>query len=338
MDTKETLPLTAPEISSLWTQYIFDSMSVCFFRYAIEHIEDKDILILYQDSLYLSEKHMKKIKGFLKKEKYPIPKGFTEEDVNVKAPRLFQDPFYLFYLYIMALQGLTSYGVSVSTSIRGDVRKYFKDCNTEAMNLYDKTIETMLIKGLFSRPPVLTPPDSIDFVTHQSFLTGWFGERRPLTGQEISDITFNLNKMHMHVVLKLGFSQVSKSERLRKYINRGMKISSKHIREFEDIFHEEKLNVPISWQANVTDSTEAPFSDKLMMYQVQLSTQIAIAFYGAALSVSGRRDLALKYVYLTTELARYVEDGANLMIDKGWLEQPPLAADRRKLIKANKGK
>jgi hypothetical protein len=72
------------------------------------------------------------------------------------------------------------------------------------------------------------------------------------------------------------------------------------------------------------------------MYQVQLSTQIAIAFYGTALSVSARRDLALKYVMLTAEIAKYAEDGANLMIDHGWLEEPPKASDRRALTKAKK--
>lgn len=64
---------------------------------------------------------------------------------------------------------------------------------------------------------------------------------------------------------------------------------------------------------------------------IQLSTQIAIAFYGSAFSVNARRDLGAKYLLLTNELARYSEDGANLMISKGWLEQPPLATDRNEL-------
>lgn len=36
---------------------------------------------------------------------------------------------------------------------------------------------------------------------------------------------------------------------------------------------------------------------------------------------------------LTSELLRYGEDGANLMIENGWLEEPPKASDRRKLSK-----
>ncbi|WP_102345124.1 DUF3231 family protein [Bacillus sp. Marseille-P3661] len=334
---KESIKLTAPEISSLWTQYLFDSMSICFIKYVLEHIEDHEIKDIYIKALGYSERHIQQIKDFFMGENFPIPYGFSDQDVNIKAPRLFQDPFYLYYMYIMSLQGITAYALSLSTSIRSDLRKYYITCNAEVTNLFEKTMETLLSKGLFSRPPVLTPPTSAEFVKHQSFLTGWFGQRRPLTAMEIGDITFNMNKMHLHVALKVGFSQVAESDKIRKYINRGIEISNKHLENFDDIFREEKLNSPMSWQSQVTNSTTSPFSDKLLMYQVQLSTQIAVAFYGTALSVTSRRDLAFKYVTLTAELAKYAEDGANLMIDMGWLEEPPKASDRRELTKQNKG-
>nr|WP_263326358.1 DUF3231 family protein [Neobacillus sp. Marseille-Q6967] len=335
---KNNIRLTAPEISSLWTQYMFDSMSICFFNYALTHIEDKDILAIYKSALERSERHVQKIKEFFRDENFPIPQGFTEKDVNKNAPRLFQDPFYLYYLYIMTLQGLTGYALSVSTSVRADLRKYYISCNSETMMLFEKTIDAMLNKGLFTRPPVISPVDSHDFVKHQSFLTGWFGHRRPLTAMEIGDIAFNMNKMHLHVALKLAFSQVAESDKVRSFINRGIQISNNHIELFESIFREEKLNSPMSWQSFVTNSTSSPFSDKLMMYQVQLSTQMAVAFYGTALSVTSRRDLALHYVTLTGELAKYAEDGANLMISYGWLEEPPKASDRRTLAKGKESR
>lgn len=328
--------LTAPEITSLWTQYMFETMSICFLKYALEHLEDEEIIEIYKHSLELSERHVKKVKEFFEGESYPIPKGFTEEDVNIHAPRLFQDPFYLYYIYIMTLQGLTGYALSVSTSIRADLRTYYITCNTETMMLFEKTIDKMLTKGFFTRPAVLNPPEGIDFVTHQSFLTGWFGDKRPLTGMEIGDIYFNMNKMHMHVALKVGFSQVATTKKVRQYINRGMEVSIKHIAAFAKIFREEMLNSPVSWQSHVTSSTTSPFSDKWMMYQVQLSTQIAIAFYGTALSVTSRADIGEKYIAMTSELVKFAEDGANLMIENGWLEEPPKASDRRELTKGKK--
>lgn len=334
METNNPIRLTAPEIASLWTQYIFDTMSICFFRYALEHIEDHDIKSIYQTAFELSKKHIQEITEFMLKENYPIPHGFTEkEDVNINAPRLFQDPFYLNYLYIMTLQGLTGYSLSVSTSIRSDLRKYYITCMTETMMLFDQSIDVMLTKGLCTRPPIISPPDSIDFVKHQSFLTGWLGERRPLNVMEIGDITFNMVKMHLHAALKVGFTQVAQSKEVCQHIMRGLDISNKHIEIFESVFHEEKLNSPISWQSMITNSTSTTFSDKYMMYQIQLSTQLSIAYYGSALSVNSRRDLGAHYLRLTMELIQFAEDGANLMIKNGWLEQPPTASDRDSLAK-----
>ncbi len=330
---RHSIKLTAPEISSLWTQYLFDSMSICFFKYALEHLEDEDIIDTYKLALDYSELHVQKIQEFFKEENFPVPQGFTEEDVDIHAPRLFQDPFYLQYMYIMTLQGITGYALSLSTSVRSDLRKYYIACNHEVTNLFEKTLDLLLSKGIFSRPPVITPAQSIDFVDQQSFLTGFLGKRRPLTAMEIGDITFNMNKMNLHVALKVGFSQVAHSEKIREYIVRGMEIADKHIEAFDSVFREEKLNSPVSWQSYVTNSTTSPFSDKFLMYQVQLSTQLAIAYYGTALSVTSRRDLAIKYVSLTAELLRFAEDGTNLMIENKWLEEPPSASDRRALSK-----
>jgi hypothetical protein len=56
-----------------------------------------------------------------------------------------------------------------------------------------------------------------------------------------------------------------------------------------------------------------------------------IAHYGRSLGLSPRRDLGANYVRLTAEIALFTEDGANIMIDNGWLEQPPHATDRDQL-------
>lgn len=314
-------------------------MSVCFLRYALEHIEDHEVKSIYQTSLEISKKHVEEITVFLLKENHPIPRGFTEkDDVNIHAPRLFQDPFYLNYIYIMTLQGMTGYALSVSNSVRSDLRKYYITCMSETMELFDRSIDLMLSKGLFTRPPIITPPESIDFVKHQSFLTGWLGEHRPLNAIEIGDISFNMLKMHLHAALKVGFIQVAQSKEVRQHFIRGLDIANKHIKIFESVFEEDKLNSPISWQSMITNSTSMTFSDKYMMYQIQLSAQLSLSFYGSALSVNARRDLGAKYLRLMLELLHFADDGANIMIKNGWLEQPPLASDRESLAKDRSNK
>lgn len=338
MEKNSPIRLTAPEIASLWTQYIFDTMSICFFRYALGHIEDNEVKSIYQTSLEISKKHVEEITAFLLKENHPIPRGFTENDVNIHAPRLFQDPFYLNYIYIMTLQGMTGYALSVGTSIRSDLRKYYKTCMSETMELFDQSIDLMLSKGLFTRPPIIAPPESIDFVKHQSFLSGWLGDRRPLNAIEIGDISFNMLKMHLHAALKVGFIQVAQSEEVRQHFKRGLDIANKHIKIFESVFEEDHLNSPISWQSMITNSTSNTFTDKYMMYQIQLSAQLSLSYYGSALSVNARRDLGAKYLRLILELLHFADDGANIMIKNGWLEQPPTASDRASLAKERKDK
>ncbi|WP_369690690.1 DUF3231 family protein [Neobacillus fumarioli] len=55
--------------------------------------------------------------------------------------------------------------------------------------------------------------------------------------------------------------------------------------------------------------------------------------YSTSMALSPRRDLAVDYVRLSAEITTYAEDGAKIMMKNGWLEQPPMAADRDELVK-----
>jgi len=75
----------------------------------------------------------------------------------------------------------------------------------------------------------------------------------------------------------------------------------------------------------VTDSTIAPFSEKLMMYHIVTSGQISISNDGLALAESLRSDLSITYMRFLTEAMAYSKDGADIMINNKWFEQPPQA-------------
>lgn len=68
-----------------------------------------------------------------------------------------------------------------------------------------------------------------------------------------------------------------------------------------------------------------------MLFHIQTLVSATIGFYGAGMAVSQRRDLALQYTSLLAEIGLYAEDGAQLLISNGWLEQPPLADDKENL-------
>ncbi|MCD8510078.1 MAG: DUF3231 family protein [Bacillus sp. (in: Bacteria)] len=328
------IELTSSEIANLWSQYINDTSSICILTHSIAVAKDEKVKEILEFALSLAKSHQVKIKEFFEKENFPVPKGFSvEQDVNLNAPPLFTDTFMLVYMHVMTLLGLTGYAGAVATSSRPDQIKYFVQCNTEAMELYERIAQLMLEKGIFSKPPRINTPASIDYVDDQRYLTGWFGKKRPLNVIEISGLNFNMIKVIVKVVLEIAFAQVCDMEEVRDYFLRGKKICEKQFGTLSSILMKDELASPASWVSEITSSTVSPFSDKLMLNHIVVLTSSAIGYYGAAVSVSQRRDLALTYTRFMTNVAFYVEDGAQLLIKLGWMEQPPLADDRENLAK-----
>ena len=46
----------------------------------------------------------------------------------------------------------------------------------------------------------------VDFVQKQSFLTGYFGDRRPLLAVEIGNLHFNAERNALRMAMIIGFS------------------------------------------------------------------------------------------------------------------------------------
>ncbi|RYI28392.1 DUF3231 family protein [Bacillus infantis] len=325
--------LSSSELANLWSQYINDSLSHCVFRYFLNHVQDKDITQVLQYALELTERHMQKVEGFLKKENYPTPKGFTDEDVTVEAPALFTDTYMIVYLHIMAVHGLTRYAGAIGNIVAEEQRKYFIGVISETLELYDRATKTLVDKGIISKPPAFNNHQKVEFVKKQSFMTGWLGKRRPISAVEVSGTYLNLQKTMTKIVLELGFSQVARSKDVRKFMERARMLCNDHFKILSSMMTEDNLHVPRTFESEVTDSTIPPFSDKLMMYHIASLISSAIGYYGEAMAISQRRDLAADYARMITGIGVLAEDGMNILIENGWMEQPPLATDHEDLAK-----
>jgi hypothetical protein len=332
-ETPHNVRLTAPEIANIWSQYQNDTMAICVFKYMIKIVEDVSIRPILEFSLRLAEGHITKIKDYFTQEKFPIPHGFTENDVDISAPRLFSDEFCLSYTYIMCVNGLAGYAAALSTNMRRDMRDYFVQCQNETMELFNISLDLLLEKGIVSRPPFINPSDRYEFIKKQSFKEGILGGKRPLNCIEVSNVYWDLKKIQLSKSVTMGFSQVAKSQEVKQYLWRGVEIYKKHIEVFESIFSQDHLPQPKSEESEVTNSTTAPFSDRLMMYHKSLFGSTTIGVYGSAIGTCQRTDLGTHFLRLMTEMAHYMNDGFNIMIENKWAEQPPLADDRAKLAK-----
>ncbi|MGY3717360.1 DUF3231 family protein [Sutcliffiella cohnii] len=325
--------LTASEIGGLWANYVADSMFVCVYKYYLAKVEDNEIKKVLEHALDLSQQHMQVVKKIFKEEGHAIPLGFTEDDVNLDAPRLFSDEFFLFYTKQMTKGALVTYGTILPHTFRKDIREHFMSCMSSTMELFNETTDLLLSKGLEVRSPYIPYLEEVDMVEKQHFLAGWWGKQRPLTAAEITHLYSNIQTNFMGIAVITGFAQVAKLEDIKSYFKRGKEISKKQVQIFVKYLRDEDLPSPTTWDAEVQVTTESPFSDKLMLYQISMMTAAGMGNYGTAIAASPRRDIAVDYVRLQGEIGLYAEDGLNLQIKHAWLERPPHAADRDQLMK-----
>lgn len=323
--------ITSAEISMLWSTYIGDTMSICMLKHFLHTCEDEDIKPIIQLALDYSTDHVAQISDLFAKEGIPIPKGFGEQDVNLQAKKLFSDVTYQRYLHHMARTGLNSYSLAKSISARKDVRDLFKQFLNQTETLYDQNAELMQEKGVFIRSPYIAYPDKVEFVTDRKFLGGLIGHRRPLLGVEIAHLGINIEVANVAKTFLLGFSQVAQSKKISDYFKGGYDIGKKMVEDFMIKLKEDDNSYPSTWDSTITNSTDAPFSDKLMLFHTNAQSAIGIGDFGLSIAASLRKDLTLKYEEYILKVGAYAEEGAKILIEHGWFEKPPQSIDRELL-------
>jgi hypothetical protein len=292
---KEEFKLTSSEIGTLWAQYVNGTSVDIVNRYMLSIIEDEKIKLIFEDAINIFNGQKSQLKQFIENEGFPVPVGFTESDLNKGTERLFTDIFCLHYLHIITLHGLLGHTTSLSSSVRNDLRHFYEACNKDGMNMYHRTIELLLEKGHFQRDPYFYPDKNPEFVSGQQFLDGFFGDKRPLASTEIIALSLNLKKKILEKSLSIGFSQVTQSREVRKFLESTQNASDQQIHSLSKILKEDNLPVPMSWESEVTTSQDSPFSDKLMMYQIGFLLQSAQSYHGAGLASAMRVDLVTTY-------------------------------------------
>lgn len=332
-NNQQQVPLTSAEISSLWTAYQADTLNIYSMNFFLTHVADEAIRQVLAHALEIAKKRNEAEIQLFNSENHPIPQGFTEKDINFNAPRLFSDKLYLQYTLYMTYLDMIAYSTGLSMGSRTDMMHFFSESLSDVQDLHQQAKELAKEKGIYIRPPQIPTPQQIEFVKEDRFLAGWFGERRPLLGTEIAMLAYNSDRNALGQAVITGFSQVAENKEVKHYFERGREISGKHYDIFSDILHENYLSDGILLTAEVSESTVAPFSDKLMMNFVTTLIASSIGQYGAAIAASPRHDLGVQYMRLTAEVARYANDGAKILIENGWMEQPPMAANRKDLAK-----
>lgn len=320
---------TSVEIGSLWMTYMESSLSQRVLQYFVEKVTDQDIQQVTEYSLKLSGQYLHSIEDIFMSENYPVPQGFTENDVNIDSPRLFSDTFCLIYVKHMANFGLKNYATSYSYSSDKRTLNFFEEALSTTTKLQNKATTLMLNKGVYSYAPYFPYPENPSFIQDTSYMnTGIFKKNRPLNATEMRLLYANTITNILGSYLLLGFSQVTDSQEIKDHMLKGKTISDKHRDALDQKIRNENLDPPSFPFFEVTNSTTSPFSNKLMMGHVTFLGGLGVGNYGLATGQAQRADLTALFGRLMAEAGRYSKDSAALAIKNKWLEQPPQFPDQ----------
>ncbi|MFS0862074.1 DUF3231 family protein [Fredinandcohnia sp. 179-A 10B2 NHS] len=331
---KEDIKLTSAEIGTLWGAYVNGTAIDTVNRYMVSIVENEKIRALFEEAIHVFAQQKEQIVSFIKKDGFPLPNGFNDSDLKSNAKRLFTDIFCLHYLHIMTLHGLIGHVTALSSSVNRDLRYFYDSCDSDAKKLYHKCTELLLELGHFQRDPYFYPEENQELITTKEFTDGFFGRSRRLAATEIISLSLNLKKAVMSKSLSISFSQVSQSKEVREFLEYSGKVADKQIKSLSAILQKDNLPVPMSWETEITNSTETPFSDKLMMFHMGFLFQTAQTFQGAGLATAMRTDLAFEYEKVIIENLTVTKKWFNIMVKYNWLEQPPLAPNRKKIAQS----
>lgn len=335
MEQHSQISLTSGEVGFLWESYRCETIFLCTFQYFANVVEDQDIVKHFERGIEITETHIDKIKNLFLQEEFPTPDGFNDNDVNLKAPKLFSDETALHLINQISDTRFEVYSKHLKMTARLDLRTLCNEFLTDYNLLCHEVTETLLNKGLYVRFPHIATPRGVDYVKKKNYLTGWFGERRALEATQIAQLSLNIQRNSLLKTMLIGFIQTTENEKLKKLLETGKKNADEMIDSFHLFLKDDDIEAPILTGLAVTSSTKAPFSDKFILDFLVDITRCAIHVYGEALSMSTRRDLFTFYGKTINATTVYLHQVIDLAIELGYLEQPPIATDHEELADKN---
>jgi hypothetical protein len=323
---------SASEIGNLWACDLAENMAVCMLKYMVAKSKDPDIKPVLQQALDFSTQRINSIETLFNSTHHPIPEGFGEKDVDINAPELFSEGFSLAYTRLMNVFIELKYSMALARSSRQDFRQFFSQSIDTSREISQRATDILLAKGLFAKAPHIIIPDRNEIVEDKNYYGSIFGGKRPLNALEISHLFHNMEVKLLLSTLKLGFSQVVKSEKIKKYLYNGSLMHKEQATDLGKLLVDENLPVAIPFDFHVTDSKHSPFSDKLMLAHSTVVTAFCLIEAGFGLTNTARKDIITTLTNIIAAILADSKDGTDLMIENGWLERVPETANRSELI------
>ncbi|KLV16240.1 DUF3231 domain-containing protein [Niallia circulans] len=317
--------LTSVEYGALWTTYQKKTMILCFLQYFIEKSEEpkaKDLMKGLHDKLNTK---VNEIRNILEGAGAIIPNGFTNDDVYLDAPVLFEQGFDIMFSRILKEISMGMYVLHTTISYRPDIINLYRSLTELTQKYYYYFTEYLLDHKLMLNPPVINMPHSKSYIEDPSYMKGTniFGNKRNFNVVEYGLLYHSLESNVLGMQLMKGFAQTSANSDVKEYFQKGYELAKKIYLETEEMLLNSDILTPSIVSRKVTSSTTAPFSDKLMMFCTYLLNGFSIGGQGFGAVFCLRNDAILQSGVFAKDVLSFGLKGARIMMERGWLEEPP---------------
>jgi len=332
---KDKNPISASEVGTLWLTYQEKTMILRIIEYFIEKSDDqqaKNIMGgLWQELSY----YITKIKKIFQEQGIAIPVGFNQEDVNLEAPKLYDNGFDIMFVRILKEISMGMYTLNMNMAYQDNVMEIYEGLTSTTQKIYKSSTLYLLEKGILTLPPKVTMPKSSEFIESKSYLNGFnpFNDKRALNDLELGYLHHGIETNNIGMQLITGFAQCAEDKEVKQYFVKGKELAKKQIKVFGDILLESDVQFSATSGSTVTTSKVAPFSQKLMMFCIYLLNGFGIVGSSFGTIFSLRKDVSMKTALIAKDIYFYADEGVKIMIKNGWLEEPPQMEDRPNLIK-----
>ena len=328
-------PLSASEVGTLWLTYQEKTLILRILEYFMEKSDDQEATNIMGGLWQNLNHYVKQIKDIFEKEGIALPVGFTIKDVNLKAPKLYDNGFDIMFLRILKEVSMGMYTLNMNMAYREDVMMIYEGLTSVTHNTYKLSTHYLIDRGILTTPPKVTMPKTTSFIQSKDYMNGLmpFSEKRALNDIELGYLHHGVEINNIGIQLITGFAQCAEDKEVREYFLNGKALAKKQIKIFEEILLQSDVQFSATSGSTVTESKMAPFSQKLMMFCIYLLNGFGLVGSSFGTIFSLRNDVSIKTAVIAKDIFFYANDGIKLMIKNGWFEEPPQMEDRSQLTK-----
>ncbi|AZB41799.1 DUF3231 family protein [Bacillus sp. FJAT-42376] len=321
----KTRKMSAAEFGALWTTYHKKTMILRILEGLIGSADDEEAKSLMSDLHQKLDKKVLEMETLIANEGAAVPAGFTSQDVHPDAPKLFDNELDIMFCRVLKEISMGMYVLHMTISYREDIIEYYTQLTELTQAYYLKFTQYLTKKNLLPIPNYSAMPKSGGYITDPTYTKGLqlFGEKRPLNTIEYGILYHSIETNIFGMELMKAFAQCSKDEEVKKYFIKGHELAKEILQETNKVLLKNDIQPPASSGGTLTSSTTAPFSEYLMLYCTYLLGGFGLGSQGFTSAFALRSDLSAKSAVFAKDTFEYTTEGAKLMMEKGWLEEPP---------------